>query len=109
MSAGAEWDAWAYHDARKLLQECTCPACGLVWQHHDSKEWIKTHFGSVTDPVVCPECGTLSVAGNPKRYGPRKIYREPTAEEVLARTAPPKSGWFGRKKAREESYEYERR
>jgi hypothetical protein len=40
--------------------------------------------------------------------GPRKIYVEPTVEEVLARTAPPKSGWFGRKKAREESYEYER-
>lgn len=110
MSAGAEWDAWAYHDVRKLLQECTCPACHVVWQHYDSKPWIKEHFGSVTVPIICPECGTASVAGSTKRYGPRKIYREPTAEEVLARTATPKSGWFGRR-AREgktDDWDYER-
>lgn len=108
MSAGAEWDAWAYHDARKLLQECTCPACRVVWQHYDSKPWIKEHFSSTTDPVVCPECGLASVAGSARRFGPRKLYRLPQAE--AAHVEPRKTGWFGRKSrdGKTDDLDYER-
>lgn len=97
-------DRWVREVA--LKQECTCPVCRMVWQHKDDVAWIKEHFSSLTEPVECSECGTLSVAGNPKRYGPRKIYVEPTPEPTLTRTERGKPGWFGR--AREVESEYER-
>ena len=94
---------WVYEVAMK--QECTCPNCQIVWAHQDAKDWIIAHFGSTTDPVTCPECGTQSVAGNPKRLGPRKVYQEPVRPRQEPH--PPKRGWFGRNRAREEAHDYE--
>lgn len=102
------WEHYEYYREHSLKQVCTCPTCHTVWAHKDSADWVRENFCSRTEPLTCSVCGTLSVAPPGKKMGPRKIYVEPTVEEVLARTAPPKSGWFGRKKAREESYEYER-
>ena len=102
------WQEMAYYDEKNLRQECTCPTCKVVWQHYNSKAWIKEHFGSAVEPVTCPECGTPSVAGSAKRYKPRKIYVEPgptpeptlIPEPALTRSAR-RRGWFGRAKAPE--------
>lgn len=103
-----------YVDHHRLVYElalkgaCTCPACHTVWAHKDSADWIVEHFGSRSKPVVCSECGTPSVIPG-KRIGPRKIYVEPAPEPVRTRLEqhPPKRGWFGRTRAREEAHDYE--
>ncbi len=107
-----------YVDRDRLMYElalkdvCTCPGCHTVWAHKDSKNWIVEHFGSRTQPVTCPECGTQSVAPPGKYLGPRKVYQEPVPEPGRPRLEqhPPKRGWFGRNRAREEAnaYEYQR-
>jgi len=92
-------DAFALEQELALKRECTCPNCKVVWQHYDSKVWIKEHFGYAVGPVTCPECGTQSVAGSAKRYKPRKRYvePEPEPEPVLTRTERQrKLGWFRR-------------
>jgi len=91
------WESWAYYDEKRLIQECTCPACHVVWQHHHSKAWVNEHFSNLTEPIICAECGTPSVAGNKKRFGPRKLYVEPEPEPSLTRTERQrKVGWFRR-------------
>ncbi len=91
------WEAYAYYDEKNLRQECTCPHCKVVWQHHHDKMWVREHFGYAVGPVTCPECGTQSVAGSAKRYKPRKLYVEPEPEPVLTRTERQrKLGWFRR-------------
>ncbi|MDA8205738.1 MAG: hypothetical protein M0Z36_06700 [Thermaerobacter sp.] len=102
-------DGWGdlYH-VNMMRKTCTCPTCKIVWTHRWDLAWIREHYGQSAGPITCPECGTRSVAG--KKIGPRKIYREPQPEPILTRTERQKPGWFGRKKAREitADYEYER-
>jgi len=55
------------------IDQCTCPACRVVWQHYWSQPWILTHFGSDAGPVACPNCGEVSVSG--PKVGVRQRYQ----------------------------------
>jgi hypothetical protein len=99
MSA-TDWDvAWAWGEVhvkqaealgfqrtvQLWIDQCTCPACRVVWQHYWSKPWILTHFGSDAGPVTCPNCGVQSISG--PVVGVRQRYHAPqVAVESRPRT-----------------------
>lgn len=73
------------------IDQCTCPGCGVVWQHHWSKPWIREHFGRMAGPITCAECGTVSHSGT--HAGVRQI---PTTVPEPAPSARPRPSFWQR-------------
>jgi len=97
MSA-TDWDvAWAWGEVRVKqaqalgfqrtvqvwIDQCTCPACSVVWQHYWSKPWIIAHFGLDAGSIAGPNCGVPSISGSV--VGVRQRYQP---DQTVSRSKP---------------------
>lgn len=70
------------------IDQCTCPACHVVWQHYWSKPWILSQFGSDAGPITCANCGVRSISS--PQVGARQSYQEP---RVVVEPQPRRTFW----------------
>lgn len=65
------------------VDQCTCPACSIIWQHYWSQPWIIAHFGLDAGPITCPQCGGVSISG--QKVGVRQRYQP---DQTVSRPKP---------------------